>query len=314
MLGRITKGIKEFFEVCIEEENEFKNQTITCNYKGVFRKESINLRPLVGDLADVSINTEYRDETETFGIIEKIHERKNFLGRPPVANLDILFVVVSVKFPPPSYFFVDKLTATAVENDIIPAIIVNKTDLNSQQGDEIYDIYKKTGFKTIKTSAIKQFKDYPGFGEIIEEMQGKICVFAGESGVGKSSILNALFDQFKLTTGDLSEKTKRGRHTTRTVELFKTGYGGYVADTPGFGSLDFETGQNMLKENLVFDFPDLLKYAQDCRYTKCTHIKEEGCEIIAAVGRGELAKSRHESYVTLYEILKNRKFKPITNN
>ena len=307
MLGRITKGVKEFYDVYVEEDNEYKNQTITCNVRGVFRKDTLKLRPLAGDAVDMDINQENRDDSETFGIINKIHDRKNSLQRPPVANLDALFVVISVKFPSPSYFFADKLTAAAVENGITPVVVINKTDLADD--DISYGIYAKTGFKTIKTSAVG---DSPGLDEIKEEARGKICVFAGESGVGKSSLLNRLFGHLKSETGALSEKIKRGRHTTRTVEFFKNDQGGYIADTPGFGALDFEYGENILKENLIFDFPDLLKYAESCRYAKCSHTKEEGCEVIEAIRKGEAAISRHESYAALYEILKNRKFKDRT--
>ena len=308
MLGRIVRGVKEFFDVCVEEDNEYRDKIIPCNHRGVFRKDSLKLKPLVGDVADIEINCENRDETETLGIINKIYRRKNLLCRPPVANLDLLFVVLSIKSPSPSYFFADKLTAAAIENDIVPVIIINKTDLNPDD-NALYDTYTKTGFKTIKTSAAQQSEKSSGCDEIKNEMRDKICVFAGESGVGKSSILNLLFGHLKLEVGSVSDKTKRGRHTTRTVEFFKNDLGGYVADTPGFGALDFEGDGHILKENLIFDFPDLLRYAQDCRYAKCAHIKEEGCQVIEAVRRGEAAKSRHESYAALYAILKNRKFK-----
>ncbi|MCL1793679.1 MAG: ribosome small subunit-dependent GTPase A [Oscillospiraceae bacterium] len=308
MLGRIVKGVKEFFDVCVEEEGEYKNQIIACNSKGVFRKDSLKLKPLAGDLAEIEINRENRDETETFGIITKICERKNFLRRPPVANLDVLFVVVSVKSPSPSYFFTDKLTAMAVEQEITPIIVINKTDL-CPNDDSIYEIYAKTGFKTIKTNANEKSENSPGFEKIKNEMRNAVCVFAGESGVGKSSIINRLFGNLKLGTGLLSDKIKRGKHTTRTVEFFKNDEGGYVADTPGFGALDFDCGEHILKENLIFDFPDLLKYAKDCQYSKCAHIKEEGCKVLEAVDKGEAADSRHASYAALYEILKNRRFK-----
>ena len=305
MLGRIVKGVGNFFDVCVEEENEYKNKIIACNSKGVFRKD--HLKPLVGDIADIEINRENRDITETLGIINKICERKNSLKRPPVANVDILFIVTSVKSPAPSYFFIDKLTVTAVENEITPVIIINKTDLSPF--DEIYDIYTKANFKTIKINATN--KNHEGFAEIKNEMRKKICVFAGSSGVGKSSILNGLFADLNLNTGDLSNRIERGKHTTRTVELFKNDLGGYAADTPGFGALDFESEENIkiIKENLIFDFPDLILFSENCKYTKCTHIKEEGCKIVEAVNRGEISKSRHESYVTVYELLKNQKFK-----
>ena len=319
MRGRIIKGVKDFFDVYVEEDNdykEYKDKIIACNSRGVFRKDSVRLKPLVGDTVEIDINFDNRDETETVGIIKKIDGRKNSLQRPPVANIDILFIVTSVKSPSPSYFFIDKLTVTAVENDIIPVIIINKTDLAANEADELYDIYSKTGFKTIKTSAILSENEASGirfangFEEIKKEMQNKICAFAGASGVGKSSILNRLFDELNLNTGSLSNKIERGKHTTRTVELFKNNLGGYAADTPGFGALDFENDKNynyILKENLVFAFPDLLKYAENCKYTKCTHLKEEGCKIIEAVQNGEISKSRHDSYIIIYDILKNQK-------
>ena len=305
MVGRIVKGVKDFFDVYIEEENEYKGKIIACNSRGAFRKNSVRLKPLVGDITDIEINKNQRDINETWGVIKTIAERKNFLKRPPVANLDILFIVTSVKSPSPSYFFIDKLTVTAVENDITPVIIINKTDL-SPDDDELYNIYSKTGFKTIKTSALSQ--DMSGVNEIKNEMRGKICAFAGASGAGKSSILNNLFGYLNLDTGALSDKIERGKHTTRTVELFKNNLGGYAADTPGFGVLDFETGNYIMKENLIFAFPDMIGYSTDCKYTKCTHIKEEGCKIIESVNDNKIAKTRHESYITIYDILKNQKF------
>ena len=312
MLGRIIKGVKDFFDVYVEEDiehNKYKNKIIACNSRGVFRKDSVKLKPLVGDIVEIDINPDQRNESEDWGVIKKIHGRKNFLQRPPLANLDVLFIVASVKSPPPSYFFIDKLTVTAVENNITPVIVVNKTDLiDLKTGDgELYEIYLKTGFKTIKTSVLSE-KSFPGFDEIKNEMRDKICAFAGASGVGKSSILNSLFGDLNLSTGELSNKIERGKHTTRTVELFRNNLGGYAADTPGFGALDFENNNyNILKENLIFSFPDLLKYAENCKYTKCSHIKEEGCKVVEAVGNFEIAKSRHESYTAIYEILKNQK-------
>lgn len=308
MIGRIIKGVKDFFDVYVEEDGEYKkykDKIIACNSRGFFRKDSVKLKPLVGDVVEIDINFEHRDKTETVGIIKKIADRKNFLIRPPVANLDVLFIVASVKSPSPSYFFIDKLTVTAIENDITPVIIINKTDLITENdGISIYDIYSKAGFKTIKTSAI--LSETSGFEKIKSEMQDKICAFAGASGVGKSSILNILFKDLNLNIGLLSSKIERGKHTTRTVELFKNNLGGYAADTPGFGALDFENENYMPKENLIFAFPDLFKYAENCKYTKCTHIREEGCKIVEAAQNGEISKSRHESYIAIYEILKSR--------
>ena len=332
MFGRIVKGVGNFFDVFVESASEndrggeFKNQIVRCNSKGIFRFERDSIKPLVGDAVDISINKYNKDST--LGIIEKIHERKNFLSRPSVANLDILFIVASVKSPDPAYFFIDKLAACAVYNYIEPVIIANKTDLLDGGKDsekdcevELYDIYKKAGFKAVKLSALTD-ADSPGFDEIRNELSGKICAFAGISGAGKSSILNKLFG-LNLKTGALSEKLERGRHTTRTVELFRHdigGTGGYVADTPGFSMLDFdyvdirdrgikESTREILKEELIMLFPDLQEYAYSCKYRGCTHLKEEGCAVASAVTKGLAVKSRHESYAELYEQLKGLKGK-----
>ena len=303
MTGRIIKGVRDFFDVYVEEEGEYKDKVIACNSKGAFRKDGVRLKPLAGDIAEIEINYNQKDKNENWGVIKKIAGRKNFLARPPLANLDILFIVTSVRHPSPSYFFIDKLTVTAVENNITPVIIINKTDLDPEN-NEIYDIYSKTGFRTIKASA--ELKT--GFEEIREEMGDKICAFAGSSGAGKSSILNGLFNNLKLEVGELSGKIERGKHTTRTVELFRNELGGYAADTPGFGALDFENYDKnniILEENLALNFPDFEKYASGCKYGGCAHTKEEGCRIIEAVKNGEISKSRHESYSAIYDILKN---------
>jgi len=269
------------------------------------------------EVEDVSITEDNKDKA--LGRIEKIHGRKNFLVRPPLANLDILFIVAAVKSPAPAYFFIDKLTACAFYNDIEPVILANKTDLlESGESCELYDIYSKTEFKTIKLSAVSGSE--AGFDEIKQELRGKICAFAGASGVGKSSILNKLFDNLNLKIGGLSEKIERGKHTTRTVELFRHNLDGFVADTPGFSMLDFdyvdmrdrkikESTREILKEELMRVFPDLHEYGDEgrCKYRGCTHIKEDGCEVLAAVVRGAVAKSRHESYVELYEQFRSKK-------
>ena len=308
MLGRIIKGIggKEntLFHVMVEESGEYKDTVIICNSKGIFRKR--NIKPLVGDIVEIAIDYNNRDENDLTGILEKITERKNMLIRPPVANIDVLFIVAAIKFPSPSYYFIDKMTAIAVDTEIEPVIIINKIDLS--EDDEIYNIYIKAGFKVIKTSAIT---DDTGFSEIKQAMEGKICAFAGASGVGKSTLLNKIFAELNLNleTNDLSEKIERGKHTTRTVEFFKYN-SGYIADTPGFSVLDFEKFNYILKDNLVFAFPDLCLYVENnygCKYTKCTHTKEDGCIIIKAVEEGKIARTRHESYVQLYEQVKNQK-------
>ena len=313
MRGRIVKGVGNFFDVFVES-GEFNNQIIRCNSKGIFRFERESIKPLAGDSVEIAINKD--NKGELLGIIQKIHGRKNFLNRPPVANLDILFIVAAVKSPPPAYFFIDKLTACAIYNDIEPVIIINKTDLLDEGVEcELYDIYDNAGFKAVKVSAV--LESGAGFDEIKQEMRGKICAFAGASGVGKSSILNRLFG-LNLETGGLSEKIGRGKHTTRTLELFRHDMDGFAADTPGFSMLDFdyidvkdrdikESTREILKEGLIRVFPDLHEYADGCRYRGCTHLKEDGCGVLSAVAEGAAAKSRHESYTELYGYLKSGK-------
>ena len=328
MTGRIIKGVREFFDVYIED-GKFAGQIIRCNSKGVFRFERGSIRPLVGDAVDVALNRDVADvgitaknKAEALGRIEKIHGRRNFLVRPPIANLDILFIVAAVKAPAPAYYFIDKLTACAIYNKIEPVIIANKIDLlGDGEACGLYDIYSRAGFRTVRMSAVAEGE--AGLDEIRQAMRGMTCAFAGVSGTGKSSILNRLFDGLDLKTGALSEKIARGKHTTRAVELFRHDMDGYAADTPGFSMLDFDyvdVGKNLekdkrdkdssydiIREELVHIFPDLFEYAYDCRYRKCTHLREDGCRVLAAVAEGAVAGSRHESYVELYGYLDKKK-------
>ena len=330
MQGRIVKGVRSFFDVFIED-GEFKGKTIRCNSKGIFRFDRDSIKPLVGDSVDISLTKDVADVTdiginednkdEALGRIEKIHERKNFLSRPPIANLDLLFIVSAVKSPAPAYFFIDKLTAGAIYNYVEPIIIANKIDLltpNEAENCELYNIYTKADFKAIKLSATSVSDDScAGFEKLKQEMRGKICAFAGVSGAGKSSILNKLLNK-NLEIGELSEKIERGKHTTRTVELFRHDFDGFAADTPGFSMLDFdyvdikdrgikESTREILKEELISVFPDLQEYAYDCKYRRCTHLKEDGCKVITAVAAGLASKSRHDSYAELYEQQRGKK-------
>lgn len=298
MLGRILKGVGGFFHIYVEEKNNYYKNIIVCNSRGIFRKDKI--KPCVGDIVEIEINEENRDENETTGLITNISERKNILLRPPISNIDKIFIIIATKMPAPSFYFIDKLTVTAIDNNIAPIIIINKTDLDD--GDEIYNIYKKTPFKIYKTSDKSD-----NYSEIKVEMENSVSAFAGASGVGKSSLVKILTGINILETDILSSRTERGRHTTKTVEIFPLGDKTYIADTPGFSILDFEKTIYIRKENLILSFPDLLKYSSECKYTKCTHTKEDGCNIIKAVKNGNLSESRHESYNELVKEIKTQR-------
>lgn len=264
-----------------------------CKARGSFRKEHII--PLTGDYVDIETNGDK-------GTVVAVCERKNSLQRPPVANLDRLFVVVSMKRPEPNLFVTDKLTAFACYYDIEPVVVLSKCDLADPSG--IKDIYEKAGFKVICCSSVKN----DGFGEFSSLISGKICAFSGNSGVGKSSILNVLMPELGLETNDISDKLGRGRHTTRSVKLYEFA-GGYVADTPGFSSLDFENStERIYKEKLEFCFPEFEKFVENCRfYPNCSHLNDKGCAVKTAVDSGEISFSRYESYKRMYEEVKDFK-------
>ena len=271
--------------------------TEDCRAKGAFRHSKIT--PLAGD----RVTFEASEGKE--GFITKIHERKNSLIRPAVANVDLLCVVIAAKNPDPDLFILDKLCAVAKHNDIDVLLIVNKDDIGNS--DEISKIYTKAGFKVVTMCAT----DTSGYEKSIEEIrkqaENKISFFTGASGVGKSSVLNAVYPELQLETGEISKKIQRGKHTTRVTTLFKMDENTYVGDTPGFSMLDV-VGFNMLEsESLLSAFPDIEKHALDCKYKKCTHVCEDGCSVMAALQRGEISLSRHESYKALFNELKEVK-------
>ena len=263
-----------------------------CKARGVFRKQKIT--PLAGDRVSISVN-ENQENT-----VDEIEKRKNELIRPPVANVDIMAVVVSTVNPKPSTLIIDKLTAIACHKDIEPVIIITKTDLASSK--ELTDIYSSAGIRTVCVSS----QTGEGVEAVKETVKGKICVFTGNSAVGKSTLLNALDSSLSLRTGEYSDKLGRGRHTTRQVELYPF-CGGYLADTPGFSSLDFEKSGLILKDELPECFPEFREYLGQCRFTSCSHTCEKGCRIVEAVESGKISQSRHNSYVAFYNDAKNIK-------
>lgn len=290
--GKIIKGVGGKYTVSCGDE------LISARARGVFRHEQIS--PEIGD------NVTVRIENEGDAYIEDIAERKNLLIRPPMANLDYMFITAAAAKPAPVLATLDKLSAICVNSDITPVFVITKCDLDRENGERLAAIYKKSGFDVFLLSS----EDKEGIDELrdflSENLVGKTAAFAGASGIGKSTLLNALFPELKLATGGISEKISRGKHTTRHVELFEV-FGGMIADTPGFSMLDFMRFDFMTVAELPYAFPEFSDLLGRCRYTKCTHLCEDGCAIVEALNEGKIEKSRHDSYVELYNILKDKK-------
>ena len=284
--GLIIKGIGGFYYV------EAADEIYECKAKGIFRKEKIT--PVAGDRVTISVR---ENEQNT---IEKIHDRKNYLNRPPVANIDKLFIVSSVCEPNPNILLTDRLTVIAEHNEIEPIVVFTKTDL--KPCGELVEIYRKAGIKCIAVSC----KTGENTSLVKQELKGCISAFTGNTGVGKSSLLNAIDPTLDLSTGEISSKLGRGRHTTRHAQLYKVN-GGYVADTPGFSSLDFESGEIIMKDDLPYCFPEFREYIGMCKFTSCAHTADKGCAIVDAVNEGKISESRHNSYKTLYSEVKDIK-------
>ncbi|MGE4352636.1 MAG: ribosome small subunit-dependent GTPase A [Oscillospiraceae bacterium] len=278
--GIITKALSGFYYV------SSAGRTFVCRARGKFRLDGIT--PLVGD--SVEIDTDGGE-----GTIKALYPRRNYFIRPAVANIDVLIIMASGVIPVTDPFLIDRVAALAEHAHADVLICINKTDLDP--GDELYDIYSKTGYRVIRTSA----ETGEGREALLSEIAGKTCAFTGNSGVGKSSILNAIDPRFQLKVGDVSEKLGRGRHTTRHVELFDLGGGTFVADTPGFASFDFEKMEPIFKDEMQDLFCEFRPFIGKCRYRDCAHIKEPGCAVLEAVEQGIIAESRHASYVRLYQ-------------
>ena len=264
-----------------------------CKARGIFRKRGNS--PLVGDRVEISV-----PDDDSYCSIDSIDRRKNSLVRPALANLDTLVIVSSVVEPTVNTYIIDKMICAAVDKGIEPIVVFSKTDLKSC--DEYLEIYRKSGIKAIEYSSVTN----KGLDEIKDLLNGKISAFSGNTGVGKSTLLNALFPQLELKTGEISDKLGRGKHTTRTVELFKC-FGGYVADTPGFSTVDLDRYEIIKKDELQHCFPEFEDYIGDCKFTSCAHICEKGCAVIEAVKNGLISKSRHENYVRMYNEVKDLK-------
>jgi len=284
--GIIIKGIGGFYYI------EADGDIYECKARGAFRKKKIS--PLAGDNVTITV----RENGEN--TIDDILERKNFLIRPPVANVDTLVIVSSVKEPVPSTLVIDRLTAIAVSKNIKPCIVFSKSDLGDTK--EFEEIYKKAGLDVCSVCC----KTGEGVEKVKEMIKGGITVFTGNTGVGKSSLLNCIDSRFSIETGEVSSKLGRGRHTTRDVTLHKVN-DFYVADTPGFSSLDIESGELIMKEDLPYCFPEFSEYLGKCRFSSCTHTVDKGCKILDALENGDIHESRHLSYVAMYNEVKNIK-------
>ena len=266
---------------------------LRCRGRGRFRKEATQL--LVGDKVEV------QPTEEGAGFITGLAPRKNFLIRPPVANLDRLVLVVSAADPAPNLLVVDKLTAIAARRGIPAALVFTKPDLADTAN--LAAIYRGAGYPVCQVNSLTG----EGIPQVRALFQGGLSAFCGNSGAGKSTLLNALYPELQLATGEISRKLGRGRHTTRHVELFPTGDGGYIADTPGFSAVEFLQFEKMPAAALEDCFPEFGPYREKCRFTGCSHRVEKGCAVLAAVEEGKIPESRHQSYRAIYEELRGVK-------
>ena len=275
----IIKGIGGFYYV------KTADGVLECRAKGIFRKRGIS--PVAGDFVTL-------EEEAGTHVIAEILPRKNVFVRPPVANVDNFFIVASTVQPVPSTLVIDKLTAIAVDKGAAPIILITKTDLEASH--RLTACYAHSGIPLFNVSA----ESGEGMDAVRALLHNKLSVFCGNSGVGKSTLLSALVPNVTLETGTISKKLGRGRHTTREVTLYET-CGGFVADTPGFASLEMEKACFIPKENLQYAFPDLERYFGQCKFTGCSHTVEKGCAVRAALEAGALDETRYASYVMLYD-------------
>lgn len=278
--GRIIRSLSGFYDV------QTGDGVITCRGRGSLRRTGDS--PLTGDLVQISVEGGK-------GMIEKILPRKNRFVRPAVANVDALVVFAANVNPVTEPFLIDRVAAIAGDQEVPVYLCVNKCDLDPAQ--DLVQIYTHAGFSVIRASA----ETGEGVEALRSLIKGKLTAFTGNTGVGKSSMLNALCPELALATGQVSEKLGRGRHTTRHVELYALGEDTYVADTPGFSSFDTEQMDVLLKENLQYTFPDFAPYLGNCQFHDCSHRAEPNCAVRMAVEAGQVEKTRYESYLRLYE-------------
>lgn len=285
--GMILKAVGGLY--CVESpEGVFE-----CRARGIFRKQ--NISPCAGDkvlLSDISENT---------AVVDKILPRKNSLIRPPLANLDYIVFVTSTCEPAPNLTLLDKFLAIAEFKGIKSIIAVTKLDL--LKNASLTDIYKNSGAEFLEID----YDEPDSYMKLFDMLAGKVSAFTGNTGAGKSTLLNHIDKKLELKTGEISKKLGRGRHTTRNVELYKLDNGGYIADTPGFSTFEVQKYDIIMKDKLSGCFPEFSEYEGKCRFPDCAHIKEKGCAVLEAVERGDIPRSRHDSYAEMYEEAKNIK-------
>ncbi len=316
LCGIVTENVGGLYRILTDKQDgePLSDTFLSCSARGVLRHR--DERPKVGDRVMISYSDHsfvidedgkaIPSETGADIYLTEICDRKNVFIRPPIANLDHMFLVLSSKAPQTLPLVADKLISIAEHNNVEPIIVISKCELDEKSAGELYRVYSGAGFKTYTVSSVQ--------GDGVEELSrdvekmlkgGRIAAFAGASGVGKSTLMNALFPHLSLETYAVSRKTERGRHTTRAVTLYPV-YGGFLADTPGFSMLDFERFDFFAKDDLVHTFREFGEYTDKCRYADCTHTKEEGCAVLEAVRDGRISKSRHDSYIDMYNTLKQK--------
>ena len=317
--GRIIKMTGGLYTVRLDAhirpaESPLSGQTVECRARGNFRHEQIT--PLVGDLVSVQyddtsytrVGEEVTPSADGTGLmIAEILPRKNSLIRPPLANLDVMLVVVAAAAPDPDIPTLDKLLAILEYNRIEPVLVIGKSELKPKRAQKIAALYEKIGYRAFILSCYtgEGVETFSHFAHT--ELRDRITAVAGASGAGKSTLLNTVFPGLQLTTGDISEKIGRGKNTTRHTQLFDLPGGGYVADTAGFSLLDFERFDFFTLEDLPHTFREFTPRLGKCRYTDCMHLSDEGCAILEAVQAGEIPRTRHEAYKELYATLRDKK-------
>ena len=290
MQGKIIKGIAGFYYIYAENDEVYE-----CKAKGIFRKD--NRKPLVGD----NVESEVLDEQEKEGSVTAILPRKNSLIRPAVANVDQAFVIFAMENPKPNFMLLDRFLIM-MEKENVPAVICfNKKDLATEEELEfLYETYKSCGYQVILSSTFNG----EGLEEIREILKGKTTVVAGPSGVGKSSITNALQENVQMETGEISKKLKRGKHTTRHSQVIPVGKDTYLMDTPGFSSLYLT---DIEEQELKDYFPEFREYEDQCRFQGCRHIHEPGCAVKEALSNHKISSLRYEDYLGLHEEIKEKR-------